>query len=134
MNLEYYAESTVREFCDRLKMPAPQDCTELELEQHVESVRQAYFMDEQLFRSCMGDIHACDSGSAFEDIIHKQREVIVKIQDALVPAHINYDTQTGKRLTIDESAQRIVSELLTLRKHNEQLHRRLTDLARYGDK
>ncbi len=134
MNLSWYAESTVREICDRLKMPAPQDCNELELEQHVESVCQAYFMDDQLFRSCMGDIHACDSGSAFEDIIHKQREVIVKIQDALAPAHINYDTQTGKRLTIDESAQRIVSELLTLRKHNEQLRQRLTTISRYGDK
>lgn len=132
MNLEYYAESTVREFCDRLKMPAPANCTDLELEQHVEFVCRSYFMDEQLFRSCMGDIHACDSGSAFEDIIHKQREVIIKIQDALAPAHINYDARTGKRLTIDESAQTIVSELLTLRKHNEQLRHRLTVLARYG--
>ena len=131
MNLEYYAESTVREFCDRLKMPAPDNCAELELEQHVEFVCRSYFMDEQLFRSCMGDIHACDS-SAFEDIIHKQREVIVKIQDALDPARINYNTQTGKRLTIDESAQQIVSELLTLRKHNEQLRHKLTVLARYG--
>ncbi len=102
-------------------MPAPQDCNELELEQHVESVCQAYFIDDQLFRSCMGDIASCGDSSGFEDIIHKQREVIVKIQDALAPAHINYDTQTGRRLTIDESAQTIVSELLTLRKANEKL-------------
>ena len=134
MNLEWYAESTVREFCDRLKMPAPDNCTELELEQHVESVCRSYFMDEQLCGSCISEIGCCEPQSMFEDIIHKQREVIVKIQDALAPAHINYDTQTGKRLTIDESAQSIVSELLTLRKHNEQLRHRLTVLARYGDK
>ncbi len=134
MKSTYYTESTVREFCDRLKMPAPNDCTELKLEQHVESVCQAYFMDERLFQSCMGDIASCGDSSGFEDIIHKQREVIVKIQDALAPAHINYDTQTGRRLTVDESVQTIVSELLTLRKHNEQLRHRLTVLARYGDK
>ena len=130
MNPTYYTESSVREFCERLKMPAS-DIGE-DLEQHVESVCQAYFIDEVLFQSCMGDIASCSDSSAFEDIIHKQREVIVKIQDALAPAHINYDTQTGKRLTIDESAQQIVSELLTLRKHNEQLRHRLTVLARYG--
>lgn len=134
MNVTQYTNDNLKEFARRLGWPVLNDCSDEELHNHVRLLCIEHLMDADTFYSCMGEIVCGDPASAFDVVIQKQYTVLSAIRNALVPARINYDSATGKPLTIVQSADRIVSELVDLRRHNEQLRQRLTVLAVHGDK
>ncbi len=134
MNVTQYTNDNLKEFARRLGWPVLDDCSDEELHNRVRLLCNEHFIDIDMFYSCMGEIVSGEPSSSFDLIIQKQYTVLSAIRSALVPARINYDSATGKPLTIVQSADKIVSELVDLRRHNKQLRQRLTVLAVHGDK